>query len=598
MSIDRIKQDSNIDLDILKPIVLKCHINDDGSKSPDIDDYEYTLVKGFVQSGKSFFIIYQSIIHCLSGYTTIILLRNKLGDVEQLKYRFNEILEKYNLQIKVKTPNSIMFKVKDYGNIILTLGNSVQLNKVYNTIVKYDLQGKYVFMIDEVDYLDSESGDKKSDLINQLKLFSRHVYGISATVTDPILQENIHKGFLKILKPLPIYKNIHNINWHIINENQNDTNDTNVPMKKQSIFEKDESLKDFIYKFSKWQPIYVKQYNDYHPVMYLIKSTRLIKEMWEIQDYITDNYDITTIVYNGDGIRLHIPTEEHIGIKGSKKLPSGYYHCKNISISQIIGYLKSSGGYKKYPRILLISGDLASRGISFVSNDYGKCLDSNLLGWHIIGEYYKCPKTVKQPELLQSLRLCGNIKDDIELRMYTTETLKNDIIKAYQLAEIFMTKGLELSKEKKMPVRDILQDIEIPAEKMIKGRKIARNKNNNDIEKSIKIVHFNTEEKIKNCAILLVLYNTLTILGKKYYNYFVETIKEEFGGNKWIEKSIVMNSVGKKHNIDPQLLTNTSHPWHDINKKLKRPHHSVYDNETTGLLFKLKNNKWYIKFIV
>jgi hypothetical protein len=567
---------NNIDLDVFEHKKNICN-----------DNYEYTLVKGFVQSGKSFFMIYQSIEHCLNGYNCIILLRNKRGDLAQLKYRFSEIITKNKLdeKIKIKTVNEFIHSSNE-KSIVLALSNSIQLQKLTKMTIKYELYNTFIVFIDEVDYIDTEIGDKKSQLIEELKLFSRHVYGISATVTDPILQEDLFNGTVKILKPMSIYKNINNIKWYKIPEI---TVEKNLKYQTKSIFKKEPYLKQFLDKFNEWKPVFVKEYQDYHPVIYLIKCTRLIKDMYEIQDYIKEKYNTTCIVYNGDGLRIYIPSGKFKNLIAS---PSGYYHYKG-SIAQAIGYLKIDGGYKKYPKILIISGDLASRGISFVSDDYGKCLENNTLGWHIIGEYFNCVKNLKQPELLQALRLCGNIKDNIELRMYTTENLKNDIIKAYDLAELFMKKGLELSFSKKLPVRDILMEIEIPSEKMIKGRKIARNKNNNDIEKNIRIIH---DCNVKKTDILCILYNTLTPLGKKYYNYFVDVLKSQYN-NCWVEKSVLMNLVGEKYGINQQLLTNTSHPWHDINKKLKKPHYTVCDENKQGLLFKFINGKWFVMFV-
>lgn len=576
-----------------------------GNKSyPVINEYKYTLVKGLVQSGKTFFIIYQTLMNLIQGLSTLIIVRNLTSDQHQLINRLKEKVEELNKIIGKKNNYKMsicdsarchkIFEKNSGPLIVVALANYKQLGIFRDLVDDKSLYKKIIVMIDEVDFIDTNSSDKKSEIILDLKYMALQVYGVSATVTDTIIQEEILSNRVKILKPSNIYKGIDQINWFELKPC--------VKKYKQNLLEYDPDLSDFMDKFSRWEPIFVDIYNDYHPILYLMKFTHLIDKMEELQDFIKDKYSdkITTLVYNGKGVRLYIG-EKHKKILINKRSIEinceQYFDIKNIGISDVVGYLKNNGGYIKWKRILIISGELASRGISFVSSDYGKCLKNGKLGWHIIGEYFRCSDTMKQPELLQSARLCGNIKDNIPLRWYTTTKIKDDIIKAYHIAEKLLNDSLKISCNQKISLKTSVFEIPIQKSELVAKRKIARNQN---IDKSLKIIHDKTTFAQNDIGhVFIILFHTLSNKSRQYYDFFIRAFIDHFGIGIWVKKSKIMDYVADKYNIDAKLLTDTCHPWHDKNKKSNKTiHYQSSNNEfSKGLLFKKNThaeNAWYM----
>lgn len=566
----------------------------------DIYDGEYNdqtklkLVKGEVQSGKSFFIILQTLTNFLNGVNTLILVRNINSDVYQLKNRFRSIINDINTKIqnkgypKVKIPvYDLCKKTQTESNcIIISLTNKTRLNTFIRTNVK-----DYVLMIDEADYIDPLNESVKCEIIKDLKEGAKMIYKISATVTDINYQEKEITNNNVITLPLSsYYKNIKDLSWFDLDTFYIEEDTDKDILKKLN---NDIHMEPFLKFISKKQPIYIKNYDNYHPNIILINYSKRIYYMYTLQDYIKTTYNDTfvTIVYNGCGIQLYIgdykgPIYIYNSLTKKKLMFSpnrnNYYYIKEVSIADIIGFLKEKG-CEKYSRIIIISGLLASRGTSFISNDYGYCFNNNKLGWHLTGEYLKISKQLPQPELLQSLRLLGNIKDDISLVLYTTEEIKNDIIKSQVISNKLLNDTVDICKEHKINTSEAIMMTPLPTQIMIK-RRVTRNIKN----PLLNIINNENKDNTNKEEGEIYLINPTSLQGKSkiYFEYFIEILTKE----KWYLKADICKQIGNKYNINPDLIANTTHPWHDINKKSK--HYTLTNDETTeGLLF--KQNKLY-----
>ena len=573
----------------------------------DLDEYEYRLIKGQVQSGKSFSKIYKAINNILCGLSTFIVVRDRKCDCEQLLDRLrgtvryiNDILKNYG----EKGINVNIFKLKrclqimdnGYPVISVVLYNKKQLGDLRNYIDEHRFYQKYVLMIDEVDLLDSNNGSNSSDLLIDLKYMSRRVYGVSATVTDQLVQEELESSTIQILKACDLYKDYSHIQFKNIQELpvKNDVHITDLdPIKT------DPSIKDFLKKFSRWVPVKDKNTGLLHPVMYLMKISNYIEPMKNIQDYIRDEYpeDIVTLVYTGDGIRMHIPdydiaTIYTFGNEYSRD-ENGYFNIRK-GIAKVIGYLKRNGGIEKFPRILILSGGLAGRGISFVDDGYGRSLDNkNDLGWHLIGMYFRCSKSMPQPELIQSLRLCGRIKDTVPLRMYCTAAVQRDILNAHKIVDKLLYGSIKVNEENGMTSSEAVYEVPVDLSHKSK-RRVARN---HRIERKINYVN-ETEDSKGSGEIFVILPETLVKKSRKYYQYFIDVIDRELGTGVWEFKYKIMRYTSSQHGITEELLNNTSHPWHDKNKAVR--HSTRTSDETSpGLLFKQHHDgHWLMRYNV
>jgi hypothetical protein len=532
----------------------------DNWKNKDYDaNNKYTLIKGFVQSGKTNYFILQAIYNYLQGIKTIIVLRNQYGDKHQFMSRLNTKLIEYNIP-----PSALI-------NITVILGNICQLKKAIETVTNSDLIHKFVLMIDEVDFLDHEGKDQKSIALVHLKSIALHTYGVSATVIDTFIQESITHRNIKIINTQSNYKSIKEVDWKII--------DKPSTKKSISIIEKFK-LNDFLDKLTNWNPIFCPEYDDYHPIIYLLKITSKILTMNYIQDYIYENYpDITTIVYNGNGNR--------IGITGQP------IFTQKCSIGSSLTMLKE-GGWEKYPRILIISGELASRGISFVSDDYTYSIKNNKLPWHLTGQYYYCSNQTKMPEIIQNQRYLGNFNDSIKIRCYTTEKLKEDILKAYNLNDVkLINDTIEISKEHNILTKHAIFKVKLSKKDMI-TRKLGKKHELNDLKNNLK----EDVNNYSNTGIYNIIRENLAISSQKIYDIFIEELKKTKG---WIEKSVLINNVieiYQKNNPKKNAshLTNISHHWHNPEKKGYKYFKYTDDEKTGGLLFKKEGLYWYAKY--
>ena len=146
---------------------------------------------------------------------------------------------------------------------------------------------------------------------------------------------------------------------------------------------------------------------------------------------------LTIIIYNGDGITVICPHRtsrkplaaplEIDGKTGARK--KCWYRADHMfdrySISEVLQLLKDDSDHN-HKHICIIAGHLAARGISFVSSDYQ---------WHLTDQYIHPAKSTHGENLLQSLRILGCYKDNIELNLWCAKETWNDILEQYSVLD-------------------------------------------------------------------------------------------------------------------------------------------------------------------
>jgi hypothetical protein len=154
-------------------------------------------------------------------------------------------------------------------------------------------------------------------------------------------------------------------------------------------------------------------------------------------DYVSTTFkNFTVIIYNGDGIFVKCPTRiqnkpfaKNKSYNQFKQLIRGYYYneIQNIhvfekyGISEVLQILKDDYEHS-HSHISIISGHLASRGISFVSNDYSL---------HLTDQYFHPSKSSHGENLLQSLRILGCYKDSNPLTLWCSKNTWKSIIEQH-----------------------------------------------------------------------------------------------------------------------------------------------------------------------
>jgi len=146
---------------------------------------------------------------------------------------------------------------------------------------------------------------------------------------------------------------------------------------------------------------------------------------YSIMEYITLNFnEFTVITYNGDGIRVccvnrtsKTPLADTLTFNKYNQLINKYtckndiHYFKNYTIAEVLQILKEDTHYN-HTHISIIAGQLASRGISFVSSDY------NL---HLTDQYFHAGKQTHGENLLQSLRILGCYNDNLPLTLWCSK---------------------------------------------------------------------------------------------------------------------------------------------------------------------------------
>ena len=435
-----------------------------------VEEYEEEgiIIKGYVQSGKTAFMLYNATLNLLNGVSSVIVLRNTTGDHTQITSRLR------GLQDEIKEETGVDMELYNETTtgprIFVEIGNNSRLSKLNEKLIDQS----FVLFIDEAD--SNDTGDnKRTTEMGIMKEAANKVFFISATILDlsmkestpevidltaddfhPLFEEEAEEDIpvykVHMLTPPENYMGIEKLMHRSLpapalpcNKNEDD------PMVR------DENLRPFLEKFATFEPHYMELFDNHHPQHCLISCGSAISPQKSLFNHIaTSGLDIAVIMYNGDGIDVFHPslvkdtivmvTDGGRKVVGGRTCPwakGAHSFGKNVGIADILGWLKRNGGVELFPRIITISGKLAGRGISFVSDDYGKYMRSfgkngcpTTVGWRLTSMYYVPSTKTSQPNLMQAVgRVCCVCRDNIPTYLYTTDDVFEDVRKSYWTQE-------------------------------------------------------------------------------------------------------------------------------------------------------------------
>ena len=385
----------------------------------------YSPVKGAVQSGKTRFMIYASLLLRLAKMDVVVLLRNLLADREQ----FGKRMEAARAEWSSRFP--------DEGSIFLCLTNASAVRRTEREVRGRD----YALIIDEADACDSFSdGRKKDEFLSLLKAGARRTFGVSATVMDLIGKPGVVPSSLILLTPPEDYRGFMDL--------------VHVPIETESSFSsrtdcdllvEDPGLDSFVGYFSALRRP--------KPCIGLVNICRTKAPCYRaVRDLSPRHPSVLFLIYNGDGIVSRRGRGPLIEIPGT--------------IAEALQVIKDSGSEAN---ILIFSGDLAGRGISFVSTD---------LGWHLTHERLLVSPGCDEAEIQQRLRLLGRY-EPCELTLFARPELLRDLRAAYFRQEEFIAmlrsrsdlaqrSGEEHSEEHERSCREILVEAPVHRAKFTK----------------------------------------------------------------------------------------------------------------------------------
>jgi hypothetical protein len=191
----------------------------------------------------------------------------------------------------------------------------------------------------------------------------------------------------------------------------------------------------------------------------------------DLAEYIFDLFpQFTVLTYNGDGIRIltcrlinvkKVTSNNYGQLINKYHYSEGVHHFKNYSISEVLQIIKD------HSHISIISGNLASRGISFVSSDYSI---------HLTDQYFVPGKKTHGESYLQSLRILGCYNDSKDLTLWCTERTWELIFQhnnfVYNLVKNINSEKDWLTKLQKIKI--LKPDTSLTRPKLTKGTKFNR----------------------------------------------------------------------------------------------------------------------------
>jgi hypothetical protein len=380
----------------------------------EINKTKYLTLIGHIQSGKT----NEEINYCYASIKkfnlpVIFIVRNITADQLQLRDRFDQNVPDLNVSLLsiLSIDQAVQF-LKDLGVIIL-LCNEHQLHKAMLVLREY--RGEYNLCIDEVDFsIKSKNNDSKVDIrLSSLKASANHILGATAT---PFAVFSCDRTLTKIkkIKPGKNYRSLETLNVKFVNP----------------IVKGDFPFSDCFNIQNIYTSLLAK------PRAFLLHTVvKEIHKQKKLFDYLIDIHpEFTMVLYNGEGIQVCAPGRKGPPLAKKKALNRYWqlinrysvYHdgladihtFTNYSIAEVLQILVDDP-YFNHTHISLIAGQLASRGISFVSSDYSL---------HLTDQYLHSSQKTHGEHLLQSLRILGCYTDSEPLSLWCSENTWDNIL--------------------------------------------------------------------------------------------------------------------------------------------------------------------------
>ena len=465
-------------------------------------DKRYFLVYGKCQSGKTRFMQDVVFSHVLfNKCAAIVILRNCVGDSRQLQKRCDEYRLIYEKWTKMNDPDlkgeglnfvyaNTESKAKELQkalsgkkpSLIIVIANSTQMTRVKKAITDTK-NPRYVVAIDEADQVayGEQATSFRSILQEDILPHAGRVYGVTATSFDMVFtEEKIDTASIILLERSEMYKGLRQIELRGLREIAVPANNTH------DWFDNDGNVIPVLSHLGEldcWKNprdnICDPSYNPEHPTITIIKNTHLNASQDKLLRHITSNTKLTMwagLIYNGQGITVYHPQSSLLQKMGGKspcsrkwpdnKKVKNTLFFRGVGISDGLEYLRQldiillGRGMSRVTHIAVIAGDLADRGISFVSSGYH---------WHPTSMYYVPSAGATVSHIIQAAgRLCGNFNDNIPLQLFAPSETLEDLNRGINLQEdilervkrkvtgsvVNIIKDMEIS-EAKIPYRDM-----------------------------------------------------------------------------------------------------------------------------------------------
>ena len=422
-------------------------VNADRSES----DKAYTL-GGEVQRGKTVTMNGYMISCLIQRRKAIIFIRNLHTDRDQLISSARNMINGLRAHLRRELGGDYYFHSRVHGiegveewatsefdiDMLVVMANMSQLTQLRDALVEHDVQPMGAF--DESDQILNIKPTHKlvdvSKLIKQcydlcpvvLKVSATH-FATWFTAGDSLTHQHMSIG------ENPDYKGIESLTHVPIPERNARTSD--------NIFVQAPDVPVFLDTLVHEEP-----FDNGHPVVGLIKVSNLISHHHQILEAVRGSpvwsTRLAVVIFNGEGTTLYhdtirgmdnlvldrhrSPNRNDVANVGVR-MDDGVFQFKTANLTKMLSYMLTHGGVERFPRIVIISGMLASRAQNFTDMDYQL---------HVTHLLLCVAKTATVVDSIQSLRILGIHKNPTELKLYTTQQIYDDIMKAHNLQKFIV----------------------------------------------------------------------------------------------------------------------------------------------------------------
>lgn len=433
------------------------------------ENLECSSITGDIQAGKTSLAIKLSHKSVLSGIPAVyVIMSRKAGhlQLDQRLFDYNNAFKtwcetnrceykplEYVFQadktavVHQRVNNFLNFQRRSPG-LIIVYANVAQLKRVLE--IRLSIAGKcpFTLIVDEVDENSKQDGASMTDPFTQLHDLADSYIGITATSFKYWWMEKKLMNFnCYVLEPHKDYRGIKNLQLDQPIDESIFAPRTSDPFHKtdhqfEGYLKRLESIKGYHYTDK------LTGEPEYHPVMCLYRVSDINKYHTEVFTYMRKYNRMKWCCVQFDGeeganIKLYhsdIASRSDVMVLPGKSYrpdQDGIYTIDKNSISQVIGYLRRlMTGQDSFKNIMIVTGKLASRQISYVCDEYN---------WHLTHmRLLRASSSNDCTELMQQMRLCGIFRhDDIPLHLSIKEREFADLQKAYALQQSMIGKSAD-----------------------------------------------------------------------------------------------------------------------------------------------------------
>ena len=438
---------------------MNVNILEDYSVKLEEDIKNNFMIKGAVQSGKTKTLLAHGLASTVNGVRNVFIVRN----INEDKVQLLNALERYTVAHQEYVEKDIYQKGQSLDSVdisdvakwinprnnirnIVLLANGSQLKKFMDVAngMKFNL------FVDEADqFMECEKSKTVEvslvDELTKIMGMATKRFVISATTFSLLFKDNL----------------LHTANTINVNTPAN-YHGVEYLTHQEVVFSKIDGEKDTmtahpglveaIYALNRrTKPINGCGMTEKHPHILLAKISMKKDDHTNIVDFIYETKRTqkrwATIIFNGDGVEIghnsFKKSSEMVMKKGEETVEgvlrkNNCYTFKGIGIQAALSFLKKNGGVERFSHILIASGKLADRGINFVSDDYL---------WHINNEYLHMSQTATCAATMQSLRILGCHNDNMELTLWSNNSVYDNIKKYHALDKSIIEAGSKQNGE-------------------------------------------------------------------------------------------------------------------------------------------------------